>query len=177
MISSTPLRGRFETYEQRGNNCRPQCPVKGSRVACGCRQPEFSRTNHRIGVSAFCRNALGREGRFEGYCSEGVEQYKFRARVVVRQSNSREVFFNCLLAAAMRVASDRRVLSDLAITLSVQLGSPLISLRKLKTAGAGTAVGFCPSIRSNCRWEFWAWKRDHTEVIKLKCHSVTKPVD
>jgi hypothetical protein len=42
---------------------------------------------------SFCRYALGREGPFEGYCSEGVEQYEFRARVIVRQRNSREMSF------------------------------------------------------------------------------------
>jgi len=36
---------------------------------------------------------LGRKGLFEGYCSEGVEQYEFRARVIVRQRNSREMSF------------------------------------------------------------------------------------
>jgi len=41
----------------------------------------------------FCRYTLGREGPFEGYCSEGVEQYEFRVRVIVRQLNSREMSF------------------------------------------------------------------------------------
>jgi hypothetical protein len=36
----------------------------------------------------FCRYALGREGPFEGYCSEGVEHYKFTVRVIARQCNS-----------------------------------------------------------------------------------------
>jgi hypothetical protein len=42
---------------------------------------------------SFCRYALGREGPFEGYCSEGVERYEFIARVTVRQRNSRELSF------------------------------------------------------------------------------------
>jgi hypothetical protein len=36
---------------------------------------------------------LGREGPFEGYCSEGIERYKFRTRVIVGQRNSRELSF------------------------------------------------------------------------------------
>ena len=39
----------------------------------------------------FVPNELGRDGPFEGYCSEGVEQYKFRARVIAGQRNSREM--------------------------------------------------------------------------------------
>jgi hypothetical protein len=36
MISSTPPLGDCETTEQRGNACGPLCPIRGSRVPCGC---------------------------------------------------------------------------------------------------------------------------------------------
>ena len=60
-------------------------------MACGCRLPECTRTNCRISVSDFCGYALGREGPFEGYCSEGVEHFESRASVAVRQYYSREM--------------------------------------------------------------------------------------
>jgi hypothetical protein len=60
-------------------------------MAHGCRLPECTRTNRRIGVSDSCGDALGREGPFEGCCSEGVEHFESRARVVARQYYSREM--------------------------------------------------------------------------------------
>ena len=83
----------FGLPNKEGTNAGRSVPFRGSRAACGCRRPVCSRTNRRIGIPAFCGRVLGRKGLFEGYCSEGVEQYEFRARVIVRQRNSREMSF------------------------------------------------------------------------------------
>lgn len=57
---------------------------------CGLRLSAAGMLPHESPARFFssCRYALGCEGPFEEKCSEGVEQYKFRARVIVRQCNS-----------------------------------------------------------------------------------------
>jgi len=61
-----------------------------SGVTCGLRLSAVGMQPHELPdrCFSFCRYALGREGPFEGYCSEGVEHFEYRARVIVRQRYS-----------------------------------------------------------------------------------------
>ena len=59
----------------------------GLRLSMAGMQP----ANHRTVVLALCRYTLSRKARIERYCSEGVEHYEVRTRIIMRQYNSQEM--------------------------------------------------------------------------------------